>query len=157
MFWQNKMNWIFEWLSLSPANKLSENDVKIWIFDLGLLENSFDHAILVTRFFKVLSSLILVLELRSEPVGCDIVVLLLLLLGNVNWWLIHGFSHLFGKQLVVILLIHLLFLSLDVLVLLDISINFFKLLQSLFDWLIKLHGVLCGMLQSLLKISNLSG
>ena len=67
-----------------------------------------------------------------------------------------AFSHLSSEELVVVLLVHLLFLGLDVLVLLDVAVDFLELLGSLLDGLLELHGVLGRVSQCLLKVSNLS-
>lgn len=81
----------------------------------------------------MLSCLGIVLELAPEPVACDLVVGLALLLESHDLILILGLVHLGCEQLVVVLLVHLLFLGLDVLVLLDVAVDLLELLQSLLD------------------------
>ena len=95
--------------------------------------------------------------MASEPVDCQIVVGLALLLEGHNLILILGLVHFRCEQLVVVLLVHLLFLGLDVLVLLDVAVDLLELLQPLLDRLVQLHRVLGRVLERLLQVGDLAG
>lgn len=95
-------------------------------------------------------------ELTSESVGSDIIVSLSLLLKGDGVEESLGLVHLGGQQLIIVVLCHLLLLLRDISVLLDLSVDIFKLLHSLVDGGVKLHGVLSSMLQSLLEVGDLS-
>jgi len=100
--------------------------------------------------------LIISTKLTSESVCSNIVEWLSLLLESnsleQSFWLIH----LGGQQLIIIVLSHLLFLFWDISVLLNFSVDILNLFHPLINGRVKLHGVLCCMLQCLLQISNLS-
>ena len=106
---------------------------------------------------EVSSGFVIILSGGSVPVGGHIVEGLLLRLERHSLIKSLRLLHLSGKQLVVVLLSHLLLLVRHISVMLDLSVDFFKLPQSLVNRRIKLHRILGCVPQSLLEIGNLSG
>lgn len=140
----------------SPADHVVEDLLQIGVLLLDAEKNLLNHHILAAVLLKIVVGLLGVRELRTEAADGDIVEALGLLLVGNSLVLHLCLLHLGGKQLVVVLRVHLLLLILHITVRSNLLRDLFELADALINGLVELHRVLSRVLQGLLEVRNLA-
>lgn len=130
--------------------------MQIGVLLLDAEKNLLNHHILAAVLLKIVVGLLGVRELRTEAADGDIVEALGLLLVGNSLVLHLCLLHLGGKQLVVVLRVHLLLLILHITVRSNLLRDLFELADALINGLVELHRVLSRVLQGLLEVRNLA-
>lgn len=140
----------------SPADHVVEDLLQIGVLLLDAEKNLLNHHVLAAVLLKIVVGLLGVRELRTEAADGDIVEALGLLLVGNSLVLHLCLLHLGGKQLVVVLRVHLLLLILHITVRSNLLRDLFELADALINGLVELHRVLSRVLQGLLEVRNLA-